>query len=110
MPRLIADNTDLIVAGAAIDRAIILGQERYLRLRTALSTNNCVHFSWGALRTVSTARRIAAGSTAGRAATRLIHQTFLLVELLFSCGEHEIISALTASQGFVIEAQLGTSL
>ena len=111
MPRLIADNTNLIIAGTAIDRAIILRQEWYLRLRTAFGTNNCVHFSRGALRTVSnTARRIATGSTAGRAAAGLVHQPLLLVELLFTCGECEIISTFATLKGFVDEAQLGTSL
>ncbi|GAC1390922.1 MAG: hypothetical protein NVS4B11_18480 [Ktedonobacteraceae bacterium] len=89
--------TYLIIAGATIDRAIILGQEWDLRLRTALSANNCVHLSWSTFRSSThTARRIATRYTAGRTTTGLIHQPFLLVELLFTGSEQEIVSALTA--------------
>ena len=62
---LAAGDTHLVVARAAIDGAIILGQEWYLRLGSALSANHCVHFSVGALCTVcSTARRATACGTA----------------------------------------------
>jgi len=62
-------------------------------------------------RTSTTATgRIPACDTAGRTTTRLIHQPFLLVELLFTGGEYEIVSAITAIKGFVFEVQLGTSL
>jgi hypothetical protein len=54
-----------------------------------------VHFPWGTLTITGTTRCLTAGSTARWAATRLIHQTFLLVELLFTCCEYEIIFALT---------------
>ena len=100
MPYLIAGHPDLVVTRATIDGAIILGQERHLRLSSALGTNNCMHLSLSraltAGRTTTTCGCTACGAAA-RAAARLIHQTFLLVELLFSCGEHEIISAFTAS-------------
>jgi hypothetical protein len=55
-----------------------------------------VHFSRGALRTGTGTTDSTSVGTAGRAAGRLIHQTFLLVELLFSGGEYEVVSALTA--------------
>jgi hypothetical protein len=111
IPCLATSDADLVVAGAAIDGAIILGQEWYLRLGSALSANHCVHLSLRALCTIgSTARRSTACRTARWTATGLIQQPFLLVELLFSCGEYEVISALTALQGFVSETQLGTSL
>ncbi len=93
---LVADCTNFIVARATIDRSIILWQEWNLRLRTTLSTDDCVHFSWSTLTIASATGCLTAGSTAGWAASRLIHQAFLLVELLFSCCEYEVISALTA--------------
>jgi hypothetical protein len=55
-----------------------------------------VHFSWSALTIASATGCLTAGSTARWAASRLIHQAFLLVELLFTCCEYEIVSALTA--------------
>lgn len=95
--RLIAGNADLVVAGAAIDGAVVLGQERHLSLGATLSANHCMHLARGTLGTGSgAASGGAACRAAGRAATRLIHQTFLLVELLFTCCEYEIVSALTA--------------
>jgi hypothetical protein len=97
---LIAGYADLVVTRATIDGAIILRQERHLRLSSALGTNNCMHLSLSRAlttgRTTATCRSAARSTTTG-AAARLIHQTFLLVELLFSCGKHEIISAFTAS-------------
>ena len=48
---LVACDPDSIVAGAAIDRAIVLGEERHLRLDSALSANDCVHLTWGTFRT-----------------------------------------------------------
>jgi hypothetical protein len=70
-----------------------------------------MHLARRTLRAISssTGRRTARG-TAGRAASRLIHQAFLLVELLFSSRKYEVVSALTAVQGFVNETQLETSL
>ena len=60
---LAARYTNLIVAGAAIDGAIILGQEWHLRLRSALGANNCVHFTGAALGAATrAARRIATRS------------------------------------------------
>ena len=108
---LVACDPDSVVAGTAIDGAIILGQEWHLRLGAALGANHRVHFAWSALSTSThTGRRVAAGRTAGWATTRLVHQAFLLVELLFTGSEYEVVSAFTALKGFVIEAQLGTSL
>jgi len=108
---LIAWDADLVVAGTAIDGAIILGQEWHLRLGAALGANHRVHFAWSALSTSThTGRRVAAGRTAGWTTTRLVHQAFLLVELLFTGSEYEVVSAFTALKGFVFEAQLGTSL
>jgi hypothetical protein len=44
--------------------------------------------------------RAAARTTAG-----LIHQTFLLVKLLFARGKNELIPAITAFKGLVNETQ-----
>ena len=108
---LIACDPNFVVAGTAIDRAIILGQEWHLRLGTTLSANHRVHFAWSTLSTSThTSRRVATSCTACWATTRLIHQSFLLVELLFTSSEYEVVSAFTALKGFVNEAQLGTSL
>src|SRR3989440_7728080 len=107
---LVACDPDSVVAGTAIDGAIILGQEWHLRLGAALGANHRVHFAWSTLSTSThTGRRVAAGRTAGWATTRLVHQAFLLVELLFTSSEYEVVSAFTALKGFVFEAQLGTS-
>ena len=107
---LVACDPDSVVAGTAIDGAIILGQEWYLGLGTALGTNNCVHLAGCTLTSTHASRAITAGCTTGRTTTRLVYQTFLLIKLLFSGGEYKIVSALTAFKGFVFEVQLGTSL
>ena len=108
---LVTCDPDSVVAGTAIDGAIILGQEWHLRLGAALGANHRVHFAWSTLSTSThTGRRVAAGRTAGWATTRLVHQAFLLVELLFTGSEYEVVSAFTTLKGFVFEAQLGTSL
>jgi hypothetical protein len=108
---LVACDPDFVVAGAAIDWAIILGQEWDLRLNTAFGTDDRVHLAWRAFtRTPAHCRRAAARGAAGWTTTRQIHQTFLLVKLLFTGCEYEIVPALTAIKGFVFEVQLGTSL
>jgi hypothetical protein len=108
----LAAHAHLIVAGAAIHRAIILWQERDLCLCATLSTNYAVHLAWSALTSghTSTATLGAACRTACWAASRLVHQALLLVELLLTGGEYEILTALTTPERFVCEAQLGTSL
>jgi hypothetical protein len=109
--QLITCYADFIVAGAAIHGSIILGQEWYLSLSTALGANNRVHFTWTTLgATTRATRRATSSCAAGRTTTGLIHQAFLLVKLLLTSGKYEIISAFTARQGFVIEIQTGTSL
>src|SRR2546421_8945771 len=108
---LVACHPDSVVAGTAIDRAIILGQEWYLRLGAALGANDRVHFAWSTFSTSThTSRRVTAGCTAGWATTRLVHQAFLLLELLFTSSEYEVVSAFTALKGVVNEVQLRTSL
>src|SRR5436305_13704463 len=72
---LVACDPDSVVAGTAIDGAIILGQEWYLRLGTALGANHRVYFAWSTL-SMSThiGRRVSGGSSACRASTRLVNQ------------------------------------
>jgi len=93
---LIANRAHLIVARATINGAIILWQEGHLRLRATLGTDYCMHLARSTLTIARTSSGVAAICTTGWAASRLILQTFLLVELLFSGSEYEIISALTA--------------
>lgn len=102
---LAASYADLIVARAAINGSIIFRQEWDLRLHAALGTDHCVHLArstFGATARASfrTPTRTATGATA-----RLIHQTFLLVELLFAGSENEIISTVAAFEGLVNETQ-----
>ena len=104
-------HTHLIVAGTAIDRAIIFGQERHLGLYTTFGAGDRVHLArWTltARRADAAALRAARGATVG-AAGWLVHQPFLLVKLLLTSGEHEILTALTTLESFVREAQLGAS-
>lgn len=103
--RLAARHANLIVAGATIDGPIVLRQERNLRLNSALGANHRMHLARSAIGTSArapfrAAMRTATGTTAG-----LIHQTFLLVKLLFSGSENEVISTLAAFEGLVNETQ-----
>ena len=102
-------DTYLIIARATIDWAVILGQEWNLGLSTAIGANYRVHLAWSTLALACTARRCTTSSAARSTTTRLIHQTFLLVELLFTGSEYEVFSALTTPEGFVYKVQLGAS-
>lgn len=105
-----ASDAHSIVAGAAIDGAIVLWQERNLCLHAALSTDNGVHFAGSAFAAIAGPTRRTASRAARRTAARLIHQAFLLVKLLFTGSEHEIVTTFPTSKGFVDETQLETSL
>jgi hypothetical protein len=107
---LTAGYTHSIVAGTAIDRAIVLWQERHLRLHTALGADHSMHFAWGTLAAVAHPAGCAPRRTARRAATGLVHQAFLLVKFLLTSSEYEIVSAFPTPKGFVDEVQLETSL
>jgi hypothetical protein len=69
-----------------------------------------VHLARRALTTNTSTPLGAACGAARWAASRLVHQALLLVELLLSGGEYKILTALTTPERFVCEAQLGTSL
>ena len=103
--RLAARHANLIVAGATIDRSIVFRQERNLRLDSTLGANHRMHFARSTISAstrspLGATTRTTTGTTAG-----LIHQPFLLVKLLFAGGKNEVISTLTAFQGFVNETQ-----
>src|SRR5579864_2389751 len=107
---LAARYTHLVVAGTAIDGAVVLWQERHLRLHAALGADHSMHFARGALAATSHPTGCTARRTARRAAAGLVHQAFLLVKLLFTRSEYEIASAFATPKGFVDEVQLETSL
>lgn len=94
-----------VIASAAIDGSIIFGQEWDLCLHSALCTNDRMHFAGGAFGSPAHAPFIATPGAATGATTRLIHQTFLLIELLFAGGKDKVVSAFTAFEGFVNETQ-----
>lgn len=102
---LAAGYTYPIVAGTAVDRAVVLRQKRNLRLDSALGAYNSMHLARSAIGTST----CAAFRTATRATTwttaRLINQALLLVKLLLTGSECEIVSTLPAFEGFVNEAQ-----
>ena len=103
--RLAAGHANFVVARAAIDGPVVLRQERHLRLRTALGTDNRMHLTGRALRTSARSGFGAVTRTAARTTAGLIHQSFLLVELLLTCGEGEVIPAIAAFKGLVNETQ-----
>jgi hypothetical protein len=102
---LAARYTNPVVAGAAIDRAIVLRQEWHLRLHSTFGADHRVHFARATLRAPTPTGYIAARSATRGTPARLIQQAFLLVKLLLTSGEYEIISAFATLQGFVFEIQ-----
>ena len=68
-----------------------------------------MHFAWAAI-TATWTRRTTTRCAAFGTPTRLIHQTFLLVKLLFTRSECEVVSTFATLKRFVNETQLGTSL
>lgn len=87
-------------AVAAVYWSAISRLERHLGLGAAFSTDSSVHF------TISASALTALAGTAVIAATGLIGEALLCVEFLFSCGENEFASAVTAGQGLVGVAHL----
>jgi hypothetical protein len=64
-----------------------------------------MHLARSAIRTSASAPFRATMRTTAGTTARLIHQTFLLVKLLFAGGENEVISTLAAFEGLVNETQ-----
>ncbi len=108
---LVAGDSYLVVAGAAIHGTIILGQEWNLCFGATFCTDDRVHLARSAFRASShTVGCVAASRTAGGTAAGLIHQSFLLVKFLLACGKFEVATAVAACESFVYEVQLETSL
>ncbi|EEX76295.1 hypothetical protein SELSPUOL_02120 [Selenomonas sputigena ATCC 35185] len=84
---------------AAVDRAIILRLERNFRL---LAAGSACHLEHRALTAVAI-MAAASLSAAVAAANRIIFKPFLLVELLLTCGERELLATILANQCPVLE-------
>ena len=84
---------------AAVDRAVILRLERNFRL---LAASGACHLEHRAL-TAVTIMAAASLSAAVAAANRIIFKPFLLVELLLTCGERELLATILANQCPVLE-------
>jgi hypothetical protein len=95
----------LVITRATVDGAIILWQERNLGLRTTFCADNGMHLARSTLRTCIVPAFRATAGAAVRTTAWLIHQTFLLVKLLFAGSESKIVPTLTAFEGLVNETQ-----
>ena len=84
---------------AAVDRAVILRLERNFRL---LAASGACHLEHRALAVVAI-MAAASLSAAVAAANRIIFKPFLLVELLLTCGERELLATILANQCPVLE-------
>jgi hypothetical protein len=83
------------VAIAAVDGSTVARFERNLGLSTALCTNSGEHLTRSA--SCATTKSLLLCSTAGRASFGIIGETLLGVELLFSGGESEFSTTISAS-------------
>src|SRR3954471_24303632 len=112
---------DLVVAGAAVDRAVSARNERDFRHHTTLRTGGGVHLT-RRLATEAGEHAVlhialfglgntgrATGCAATRAACGLVLQPLLGVELLLAGREDERAAAVLAVNLFVYECQLGES-
>jgi hypothetical protein len=112
--RLLASGAYLIVAGATIDGTVVLWRERNLRFDPTFSANYAIHLARGTLTIAITVAMVGISPTSGVAAISaalwaaagLIEQALLLIEVLLTSGEDEIVAAFTAIQGFVVVVQL----
>ena len=84
---------------AAVDRAVILRLERNFRL---LAAGSACHLERRALTAVAI-MAAASLSAAVAAANRIILKPLLLVELLLTCGERELLATILANQCPVLE-------
>ncbi|MPN29480.1 hypothetical protein SDC9_176933 [bioreactor metagenome] len=83
-------------ASTAVDRPIILGNERDLGGRSALGTNGIVHFALAAALGFT-------GVPACLAADGLVLETLLSVEFLLTGSKNELSAAILAYQSLVFE-------
>ena len=82
----------------AVDGAISAGLERHLSLAAATVADDGVHLPGS----TTVAALGTTGSTAGRAAARLILEALLSEELLLAGRKNEFVAAVTAGQGLVL--------
>jgi hypothetical protein len=86
-------------AFATVNRAVVPGTERNLAGCSAGSADSVKHFTLGF-------SGVFAGIAAVLAACGFISESFFSEEVLFTCGEYEFLSAVSACQGFVFVKQL----
>ncbi len=83
-------------ARAAVNRPVILGNERDLRRRAALRADRVVHFAFAAI------ARALALATAVFAADRFVLEALFGIEFLLTDGEDEFRATVLANQRFVL--------
>ena len=97
---LIAGSAAGSVALAAIDRSVVLRDERHASRSATLRTGGLVHFALLSL--TGSRAAVLAGDAAGLAASRLVLEALLRVELLLTSGEHKFLATVLASQSLVL--------
>ena len=97
---LIAGSAAGSVALAAIDRSVVLRDERHASRSATLRTGGLVHFALLSL--TGSRAAVLAGDAAGLAASRLILEALLRVELLLTSGEHKFLATVSAGQSLVL--------
>lgn len=85
----------------AIDWFVLLRQKRHLRGLSALGTGDGVHLT----NTTNAATSSTSCDATIGATTWLIQQALLLIEFLLACGEDEVLAAIAAAEGLVLEVQ-----
>src|SRR5438309_1643713 len=107
----------LLEAGAAVDRLVAAGLERYACLATAVAAGSreeltrATHATASAVCTAAATHATGGATrrTAGRATSRLVHETARGVELLLAGRPCEFLTAVFAGQSLVREAQFEAS-
>ena len=84
---------------AAVDGAVVLGNEGHTRGCAACSTGRFVHFARFTVVGVSAGLAVL---TAALTTGRLVLEALLRLKFLFACGEHEFSSAVLAYQRLVL--------
>ena len=97
---LIAGSAAGSVALAAIDRSVVLRDERHAGRSATLRAGGLVHFALLSL--ASSRAAVLAGDAAGLAASRLILEALLRVELLLTSGEHKFLATVSTGQSLVL--------
>jgi hypothetical protein len=107
----------LLEAGAAVDRLVAAGLERHACLATAVAAGSreeltrATHATAAAVCTAAATHATGGATrrTAGRATSRLVHETARGVELLLAGRPCEFLTAVFAGQSLVREAQFEAS-